>query len=47
MEYFLKKGNADFPEELIQNPKSEIYNNWNRDIKMVLFYGLFINNSDQ
>ena len=47
MEYFLKKGNADFPEELIQNPKSEIYNNWNRDIKMILFYGLFINNSDQ
>ena len=44
MEYFLNKGDTDFPKELIENPKSEIYKNWNRDIKMILFYTLCINN---
>ena len=47
MEFFLNKGDADFPKELIQNPKNEIYKNWNRDLKMSLFYGICINTFDK
>ena len=40
MDYFINKGNTDFPKEIIQNPKSEIYDNWNRDIRNIIFYGI-------